>query len=72
VRAAVRIDDSPSGRRRTILVIGDDLDAYAPVASLREVELACDLWGFGLAEVDFTEVGDLLNRRGPRARRSPS
>lgn len=62
VRAAVRIDDSPAGRRRTILVVGDDLDAYTPVASMREVEVAASLWGIGLAQVDLTEVGDLPER----------
>ena len=38
-----------SGEEQIILVVGDDLDAYAPVVSLREVESACDLWGLGLS-----------------------
>lgn len=58
MRPAARIDDAPSGRESVLLVL--DEDAYATVASLREVELVAELWGLELADVDFSEVGDLL------------
>ena len=61
VRAAARIDDSPCGRRRIILVLGNDLDRYATVTTRQDVELVADLWGLELADIDFTEVGDLLD-----------
>jgi hypothetical protein len=60
VPAAARIDDAPSGRRSILLVLDEAGDAYAPVASLHEVELVAELWGLDMADVDISEVGDLL------------
>jgi hypothetical protein len=60
VRPAARIDDAPSGRRSVIVVLDKAGDAYAPVASLRELELVAELWGLKVADVDLSEVGNLL------------
>lgn len=57
---AARIDDAPSGRRSIVLVLDEAGDAYAPVASLRELELVAELWGLKLADVDMSEIGDML------------
>jgi hypothetical protein len=60
VPAAARIDDAPSGRCSILLVLDEAGDAYVPVDSLRELELAAELWGLDVAEIDTSEVGDLL------------
>jgi hypothetical protein len=62
VHPAARIDDAPSGRLSILFVVDEDedADAHATVASLRELELVAELWGLAVADVDMSEVGDLL------------
>jgi hypothetical protein len=60
VPAAARIDDAPSGRQCILLVLDEAGDAYAPIASLRELEQVAEFWGLDAADVDTSEVGDLL------------
>lgn len=57
-----RIDDAPSGRRSIIVVLneGEDAYAYEPFASRRDLELVAELWGLNVADVDTTEVDDVL------------
>jgi hypothetical protein len=70
VRPAARIDDAPSGARRILLVLDEDGDAYVPIATRGEAELAAELYGVDPASIDYSEVGRLLRpRRRPRANR---
>jgi hypothetical protein len=38
-------------------------DAYVPVATRRDAELAAELYGLDPATIDYSEVGRLLSRR---------
>lgn len=57
---AARINDSPAGRLEVTIVLDAGGDAWATVATRREAEIAAEVWGLSPAQVDWSEVGDLL------------
>ena len=60
MRPAARINDSPAGRLEVVLVLDAGGDAWVTVTTRREAELAAEVWGLSPAQVDWSEVGDLL------------
>ena len=43
-----------------VLVLDAGGDAWVTVTTRREAELAAEVWGLSPAQVDWSEVGDLL------------